>query len=120
MAAGDLTYLQEDSGARFISRTRPAYAGTLDANGNPTLTVADAITRRYTVALTGNRTITLSNTNAFVGATFKIIRADTAAQTLDVKNNGGSTLKQIPNSTAATVECVFDGTDWQLSLYSLL
>lgn len=86
--------------------------------GDVSLTLVWAVDlpiQRFATTLTGNRTITLSSTNAVNGAWFRVIRTGLGALTLDV---GG--LKTIPSLTAGTVDVVHDGTAWRLANYSLL
>jgi len=75
----------------------------------------DAPTQRWATALTANRTVTLSTTNAGNGDTFRVVRTGLGAFTLDV---GG--LKTIPSATAAFVDVAFDGTTWILAGYGTL
>lgn len=75
----------------------------------------DCQSQRVTSALTANRTVTLSATNAHRGAKFRVTRSGLGAFTLDV---GG--LKTIPAGTAAFVDVEHDGTAWRLSAYGTL
>jgi hypothetical protein len=70
---------------------------------------------RFDTALTANRTVTITTTGMYPGQTFKIVRTGLGAFTLDV---GG--LKTIPNSTAATVDVLYDGTAMKLIGYQPL
>jgi len=72
-------------------------------------------TQRYATALTVNRTVTLSTTDALEGAKFRVVRTGLGAFTLDV---GG--LKTIAASTAAFVDVEFDGAAWILTGFGLL
>lgn len=94
------------------------YAGISATQGdaNRTLTVGSSYkTSLWATALTANRTVTLSTTNAKQGDEFEVVRTGLGAFTLDV---GG--LKTIPNSTAAVVRTKFNGTAWLLTGYELL
>jgi len=71
--------------------------------------------QRFATALTANRTVTLSSTNAYNGRKFRVVRTGLGAFTLDV---GG--LKTIPASTAAFVEVMHDGAAWRLTGYGTL
>ncbi len=121
MAANDYTLTREDSAARFANKAFPPVTNTLSADASPTIVAGtDAETLIYTTALTNDRTITCSNTGAWKGAKFRIVRTDTAAHLLTVLNNAAGTLKAIPNSTPAFVDVVFDGTAWFLTGYGTL
>jgi hypothetical protein len=81
-----------------------------------TLTVGtDTGIQRWATALTGNKTVTLSSTNAAQGDTFRVVRTGLGAFTLDV---GG--LKTIAAGTAAFVDVAYDGAAWRLTGYGLL
>lgn len=83
---------------------------------NQTLTAGtDFETQRWATALTANRTVTLSTTNAKAGDRFRVVRTGLGAFTLDV---GG--LRTIPNSTAAFVDVAYDGSTWLLTAYGTL
>lgn len=75
----------------------------------------DSEIQRWATTLTANRAIALSTTGAPAGAKFRVVRTGLGAFTLDV---GG--LKTIPNSTAAWVDVMFDGTAWVLVGYGTL
>jgi hypothetical protein len=79
------------------------------------IALTDDPIQRFDTALTANRTVTLSATDAYRGAKFTIIRHGLGNFTLNV---GG--LKTIPGLTAAKVEVMHDGTAWFLYDYSLL
>ena len=112
--------LTESSG-RYVNRTLIAISVGLDANANPTLVAGtDAETLIYSTALGAARSVTCSNTSAWKGAKFRIVRTDTAAFTLDVKDGSAATLKQIASTVAAFVDVVFDGTAWKLTAYGAL
>lgn len=85
-------------------------------DANVTLTVGvSAPIQRYATTLTGNRTVTLSTTNAKNGDQFRIVRTGLGAFTLDV---GG--LKTIASATAAFVDVGYDGSAWRLIGYGAL
>lgn len=71
--------------------------------------------QRFTSALTANRTVTLSTTDAYHGAHFRIVRTGLGAFTLDV---GG--LKTIGSATAAFVDVIYNGSAWVLAGYGTL
>lgn len=121
MAANDFTLLREDSAARYVNKQYHPVTSGLSANGNPTITAGtDSETLIYSTALTGNRTISCSNTGAWKGAKFRITRTDTAAQTLDINDGSAALLKQIGSGVAAYVDVIFDGTAWKLTAYGAL
>lgn len=87
-------------------------------NGDADVTLQaalDELTELFATTLTANRTVTLSTTNAFDGATFRIVRTGLGAFTLNV---GG--LKTIPSGTAAFVDVAYNGTAWVLTGYGTL
>lgn len=121
MASNDVVFRRENSAARIVDALIPPISDSLTADASPTIVWGtDARVLRYTTTLTGNRTITCSNTGAVRGAHFRIVRIDTAAQTLTILDNAAATIKIIPNSTAAFVDVVFNGTDWKLVGYGAL
>lgn len=75
----------------------------------------DAPVQRFATTLTGNRTVTLSATNARNGARFRVVRTGLGIFTLDV---GG--LKTVASATSAFVDVGHDGTAWRLLGYSAL
>lgn len=91
-------------------------------DNNLTLTLLDDqtintyVNQRWATNLTANRTVTLPVARFWNGARYRIIRTGLGAFTLDV----GPGVKVIPNSTAAVVEVMCDGTAWRLINYSLL
>jgi len=90
-------------------------------NGDASVTIMysrDAEVERFASALTANRTVTLSATNAINGAEFTIVRTGLGAFTLDV----GPGLKVIPAGTAAFVDVLYDSTvgGWILKRYGAL
>lgn len=75
----------------------------------------DATTQPFATTLTGNRTVTLSTSNTWNGARFRVVRTGLGAFTLNV---GG--LKTIPSATAAFVDVMHNGTAWTLTGYGTL
>jgi hypothetical protein len=69
---------------------------------------------KHTGTLTANRAVTLSTTNAFSGARFRITRTGGGAFTLDV----GGGLKSLATNTWA--EFIYDGAAWYLAAYGAL
>jgi hypothetical protein len=65
-------------------------------------------------APTGNRTVTLSTTGALSGDWMSVVKPGTELLTIDV----GPGIKTIPSGTAATVDCIYNGTAWVLWRYS--
>lgn len=92
---------------------------TLSANrGDTSPTIVAGINepvQQFTSALTENRTVTLSTTNAHKGARFRVVRTGLGTFTLNV---GG--LKTIPVDTAAFVDVEYDGSAWKLTGYGEL
>jgi len=83
---------------------------------SPTLTSGTSKqTQVFTTAISANRTVTLSTTNAKNADTFRIVQTATAAFTIDV---GG--LKTIPASTPAFVDVAFYNGAWVLVFYGIL
>lgn len=81
-----------------------------------TLTVGtDLPVQQFATALTANRTVTLSSTSAYAGASFRIVRTGLGNFTLDV---GG--LKTIPAMTQAAALVMYDGAAWKFIGYELL
>ncbi|MEQ1951212.1 DUF2793 domain-containing protein [Mesorhizobium sp. CN2-181] len=79
-----------------------------------TLTVfSSAEEQRHTGTLTANRTVTLSATNAYSGARFRLTRTGGGAFNLSF---GG--LKNLATNTWA--EAVYDGSAWYLAAYGAL
>ena len=79
-----------------------------------TLTVlTNAEEQRHTGTLTANRAVTLSTTNAYAGARFRLTRTGGGAFTLSL---GG--LKNL--ATNIWAEAVFDGSAWYLAAYGTL
>lgn len=78
-------------------------------------TITNAPNVRHTGTLTANRAVTLSTTNAFRGAKFRITRTGGGAFTLDV---GTGPLKSLATNTWAEIE--YDGTAWYLAAYGAL
>jgi hypothetical protein len=94
----------------------PATSQTLATNANFSLIplVAPELTI-HTGTLTANRTVTLSTTNAYTGARFKIVRTGGGAFTLNV---GTGPLKALATGTWG--EFLYDGTAWVLVGYGAL
>lgn len=105
------------AGAQISGLTPGPIAVSADrGDANVTLVnLIDAYTQRFATVLTANRTVTLSATNAALGANFRVSRTGLGAFTLDV---GG--LKTIPAGTAAFVDVAHDGTAWRLTGYGTL
>jgi hypothetical protein len=83
-------------------------------DANFTLTVlTSAEEQKHTGTLTADRTITLSTTNAYSGARFKVTRTGAGAFNLSV---GG--LKNLATNTWA--EVIYDGAAWYLAAYGAL
>lgn len=70
---------------------------------------------RHTGTLTANRAVTLSTSNAYPGARFRITRTGGGGFTLDV---GTGPLKSLATNTWA--DFVYDGSAWYLSAYGAL
>lgn len=87
--------------------------GDADATLTPTTSRALA---RFTVALTANRTVTLSTTNAWNGARFKVIRAASATGAFTLSVGGLKTLA----AASEWAEVTYDGTAWVLTGYGTL
>lgn len=77
--------------------------------------LASAEEQRHTGILTANRALTLSTTNAYVGARFRITRTGGGAFTLDV---GTGPLKSLATNTWG--EFVYDGSAWYLAAHGML
>jgi hypothetical protein len=87
---------------------------TIAADANVTLTpLASAEEQRHTATLTASRTITLSTTNAYPGARFRIARSGSGAFSLNV---GG--LRSLTTNT--WLEAVYNGTAWYIGAYGAL
>ena len=88
-------------------------------NGNTSLTLIAGISSTvqvFNAALTVNRTVTLSTTNAKNGDQFKVTRTAAATGAFNLDVGGLKTL------TAASQWCevTFDGTNWVLTAYGTL
>jgi hypothetical protein len=70
--------------------------------------------------LGGNRTLTIDDTYATIGARMTITRLDVEAYTYQIDNGGGGggTIVTMPISDQAFLDVEFDGTDWILKRYS--
>lgn len=105
--------------ARVFGNNYSASYALMSANrGDVNVTVipgVDAPTQQFATPLTTNRTVTLSSTNAFTGASFRVVRtaAATGASTLGV---GG--LKTLAAGQWAVVE--YTGTAWLLTGFGAL
>lgn len=107
------SYLQLWNGAAFRRVKTDSYA-VVATDAAFTLTpVTDAANIRHTGTLTADRTITLSTTNAYAGATFRVTRTGSGAFNLSV---GG--LKNL--ATNSWAEVVYDGSAWYLAAYGTL
>lgn len=102
----------------FGNNYSASYALMSADRGDANVTIiagVDAPTQQFATPLTTNRTVTLSSTNAFTGASFKVVRtaAATGASTLDV---GG--LKTLAAGEWAVVE--YTGSAWLLTGFGAL
>lgn len=102
----------------FGNNYSASYALVSADRGDANVTIVpgvDAPTQQFATPLTTNRTVTLSSTNAFTGASFKVVRtaASTGASTLSV---GG--LKTLASGEWATVE--YTGSAWLLTGFGAL
>ena len=87
---------------------------TITTDANITLTpLVSAEEQRHTGTLTANRTVTLSTTNAYPGARFRVVRTGGGAFALSV---GG--LKSL--TTNCWAEPVYNGTSWYIGAYGAL
>ena len=114
----DLAVLSHNGGtAGRWRKVRVAIDGADLTDADATLTVAGNKLRRLpaATALTVNRTLTLSTTNAVRGDTIRIVREGLGAFTLAVVNGGAGagTLFTLPVSVATWCEAYFDGTNWK-------
>lgn len=92
----------------------PGVSSTVNTDASLTLTpMISAETLLHTGTLTANRTITLSTTNAYVGARFRVVRTGGGAFTLSV---GG--LKSL--GIGSWAEVMYDGSLWVLVAYGTL
>ena len=95
------------------SQVRGGYA-TVATDAIFTLTIGTSAENiRHTGTLTNNRVVTLSTTDAYAGARFRITRTGGGAFNLDI---GG--LKNLATNTWC--EVTFDGSAWYLSAYGAL
>ena len=91
-------------------------AATVASDAAFTLTpLSSAPDQLHTGTLTANRAVTLSTTNAYSGARFRISRTGGGAFTLDV---GTGPLKALATNTWG--EFVYDGAAWRLGAYGAL
>lgn len=92
--------------------------GDADATWTPD---TDAPIVRYDTALTADRVVTLSHTNARPGMRVRVVRTGGGAFQLTVKDaTGPTTLKAIPNSTAAFVDVEYNNSAFKLIGYGTL
>jgi hypothetical protein len=88
--------------------------GTNGGDADATLTVGtSSLVKPYTSTLTATRTVTLSTTGAFDGATFRVFRTGAGAFNLSV---GG--LKNLAQNQWADV--MYDGASWILTGFGSL
>lgn len=102
----------------FGNNYSASYALVSPDRGDASVTIVpgvDAPTQQFATPLTTNRTVTLSSTNAFTGASFRVVRtaAATGASTLNV---GG--LKTLAAGEWAVVE--YTGSAWLLTGFGAL
>ena len=107
------SYLQLWNGAAFRRVKTDSYAAVATDAAFTLTPVTDAANIRHTGTLTADRTITLSTTNAYAGATFRVTRTGSGAFNLSV---GG--LKNL--ATNSWAEVVYDGSAWYLAAYGTL
>jgi hypothetical protein len=101
----------DGTGWRRVSRGGQQAIAT---DANATLTVlTSAEEQRHTGTLTADRTVTLSATNAYAGARFRVTRTGAGAFNLSL---GG--MKNLATNTWA--EAVHDGAAWYLAAYGAL
>lgn len=117
---GVITYVDGTANLRSTGNLKdiPAHTWTGGNRGDASVTLThanDPPIQIFSSALTANRTVTLSTTQAVRGAQFKVVRSGLGAFTLDV---GG--LKTIPSATAAFVEVTYNGSAWVLTGYGTL
>jgi hypothetical protein len=101
----------------FLAATETQLQPVSADRGDASVTLtwgADAPIQRFTTALTGNRTVTLSATTVN-GAWFRVVRSGLGLFTLNI---GG--LYTIASAVAASVDVHHDGTSWRLTRVSLL
>lgn len=117
-----------ESAAQFTTllKTRLPKAGTNLTDANQTLQPVTDKASQYTqvTTLTGNRTKTLGVTNGITGLCVRIVREDTANQTLAVINGGtnGGTLLTFAASPSEIQAATFfyNGVDWVLAGFEYL
>ncbi len=97
------------------SRLKGGYLA-IATDADATLTVGTSAENvRHTGTLSADRAITLSTTNAFSGARFRITRTGGGAFNLNV---GTGPLKALATNTWA--EFIYDGSAWYLAAYGAL
>lgn len=107
--------VKESPSAKGIVTSEISKAPTLEGGadaGDANLTLTVGLSNYYNsfdTTLTANRTVTLSTTNAFYGAGFRIERTDTSAYTVDI---GGLYTMPVSQQAYAVVE--YNGSAWTL------
>ena len=102
-----------DTGSAWVRLGEGGHA-VISTDAAATLTVlTNAVNIRHSGTLTADRTITLSSTNAYAGARFRVTRTGGGAFNLSV---GG--LKLL--ATNGWAEVVHDGSAWTLAAYGTL
>lgn len=109
-----LTHTEMDNNFLALQPKETISADNGDASITLTSGTSDPV-QLFSTALTANRTITLSTTDALEGDKFRIVRTGLGAFTLDV---GG--LKTMPSATAAWCDVHYDGAAWILTAYGSL
>lgn len=94
---------------RILSGTMPSVS---DDNGDADVTLkagSSALTQKFATALTADRTVTLSNVQAFRGARFRVVREAGATGAFNIDVGPG-----VKTLTAAGqwAEVEYDGTAW--------
>ena len=103
-------HFEKYAGGRGLASAHQGGAGLNDETltANKTLTASSAVFQRLDPGGSA-RTITLPTTAK--GMAFRVLNAADAAETLTVKNAGGSTIATIAQDEAAWV--VSDGSSWK-------
>jgi hypothetical protein len=93
---------------RFIRVVANRFGADL-GDADATITVADGLVRVLpSVPLTDNRSLTLGTAGAIAGDTIRIVRNDTAAFTVTVKNGlDASTIAVLDAATEQWIECKY-------------
>lgn len=98
--------LLESDGAAWRRLRADSYNANATTTGAVTLTtLTDATVQRFTTTLTGNLTITLSATRAYVGARFRVIAPAALGGFTFTVNSKGLTANQ-------WYEAMYDGSAW--------